>query len=120
MEEVKGKGTKSEKYKTPDRIEGLTNNCIRSLVTDADGHVWTGTSYGISRITPTVVNLSVDDGIPARPMMDCAAETVESPTLSLFRQPFLQTELPLIPVLNPQLRHTLARPLPLPHPEFGK
>ena len=73
MEEVKGKGTKSEKYKTPDRIEGLTNNCIRSLVTDADGHVWTGTSYGISRITPTVVNLGVDDGIPAKPMMDCAA-----------------------------------------------
>ena len=73
MEEVKGKGTKSEKYKTPDRIEGLTNNCIRSLVTDADGHVWTGTSYGISRITPTVVNLGVDDGIPAKPMMDYAA-----------------------------------------------
>lgn len=73
MEEVKGKGTKSEKYKTPDRIEGLTNNCIRSLVTDADGHVWTGTSYGISRITPTVVNLGVDDGIPAKSMMDRSA-----------------------------------------------
>ena len=55
------------------RVEGLTNNCIRSLVLDADGHVWAGTAYGISRITPTVINLSEDDGIPALSMMDRAA-----------------------------------------------
>lgn len=66
-------GLKSTKYQMPLRIEGLANNCIRSLVLDADGNVWAGTSYGISRITPTVVNLGVDDGIPAKSMMDRAA-----------------------------------------------
>ena len=55
------------------RISGLANNCIRSLVLDADGNVWAGTSYGISRITPTVVNLGADDGIPSSAMMDRAA-----------------------------------------------
>ena len=55
------------------RVEGLSNNCIRSLVLDADNHVWAGTSYGISRITPTVVNLGTDDGIPATSMLDRAA-----------------------------------------------
>lgn len=55
------------------RASGLANNCIRSLVMDADGHVWAGTSFGISRITPSVVNLSVDDGIPATTMMDRSA-----------------------------------------------
>lgn len=55
------------------RVSGLTNNCIRSLVLDAQGEVWAGTSYGISRITPSVVNLSSDDGIPATAMMDRAA-----------------------------------------------
>ena len=55
------------------RIEGLSNNCIRSLVLDADGHVWAGTSYGVSRITPSVVNLGADDGVPATSMMDRAA-----------------------------------------------
>lgn len=66
-------GMKGEEYKVPVRIEGLANNCIRSLLLDADGHVWAGTSYGISRITPSVVNLGVDDGIPAKSMMDRAA-----------------------------------------------
>lgn len=55
------------------RIQGLANNCIRSLVLDADGNVWTGTSLGISRITPTVINLGVDEGIPATAMMDRSA-----------------------------------------------
>lgn len=55
------------------RVEGLTNNCIRSLVMDADGHVWAGTSFGVSRITPTIVNLNTDDGIPAIATMDRAA-----------------------------------------------
>ena len=66
-------GVKSEKFNLPTRVEGLTNNCIRSLVMDVDGHVWAGTSFGVSRITPSVVNLSVDDGIPATTMMDRSA-----------------------------------------------
>lgn len=64
---------KNEKYNLPTRVEGLANNCIRSLVTDADGHVWAGTSFGVSRITPTVVNLNADDGIPAISTIDRAA-----------------------------------------------
>ncbi len=55
------------------RVNGLANNCIRSLVLDDKGHVWAGTSYGVSRVTPTVVNLGTDDGIPAISMMDRAA-----------------------------------------------
>ena len=56
-----------------ERVSGLANNCIRSLVLDADGNVWAGTSCGVSRITPTVVNLGTDDGIPSVAMMDRAA-----------------------------------------------
>ena len=66
-------GVKSDIFNLPTRVEGLTNNCIRSLVMDVDGHVWAGTSFGVSRITPSVVNLSVDDGIPATTMMDRSA-----------------------------------------------
>ena len=55
------------------RVSGLSNNCIRSLVLDDKGHVWTGTSYGVSRVTPSVANLGMDDGIPAISMMDRAA-----------------------------------------------
>lgn len=56
-----------------EQIEGLSNNCIRSLVMDKSGNVWAGTSCGISRITPTVTNLSPDDGIPLISMRDRAA-----------------------------------------------
>ncbi len=55
------------------RVKSLSNNCIRSLVMDGEGEVWAGTSYGVSRITPTIVNLGVDDGFPAMAMMDGAA-----------------------------------------------
>lgn len=55
------------------RIEGLSNNCIRSLVLAADGNLWAGTSCGISRITPSVINLGREDGIPATAMMERAA-----------------------------------------------
>ncbi|MBO4801370.1 MAG: helix-turn-helix domain-containing protein, partial [Bacteroidaceae bacterium] len=48
-ESVKGK-VKSEKYKLPVRIEGLANNCIRSLVEDKEGNIWVGSSSGISRV----------------------------------------------------------------------
>ena len=63
---------KSEKWEVI-RIEGLANNCIRSLVLDADGRLWAGTACGISRITPTVVNYGEDDGIPPVSMMERAA-----------------------------------------------
>lgn len=56
-----------------ERINGLANNCIRSLVKDAQGHIWAGTACGISRITPTVVNYGEDDGVPAIAMMERAA-----------------------------------------------
>ncbi len=55
------------------RIEGMVNNCIRSLVMDADGHVWAGTSCGVSRVTPTVVNFGREEGIPSVSMMERAA-----------------------------------------------
>ena len=55
------------------RIEGLFNNCIRSLVLDTEGHVWAGTSCGISRITPSVINWDSSDGIPPTGMMERAA-----------------------------------------------
>ena len=55
------------------RIECLANNCIRSLVADEKGNVWAGTSCGVSRITPTVVNYGPEDGIPAANMMERAA-----------------------------------------------
>ena len=55
------------------RIDGLRNDCIRSLVFSADGHLWAGTSRGISRVTPTVINLGSEDGIPATAMMERAA-----------------------------------------------
>ena len=55
------------------RVEGLANNCIRSLVMDALGNIWAGTACGISRITPAVVNYGEDDGIPPVSMMERAA-----------------------------------------------
>ena len=56
-----------------ERVTGLANNCIRSLVMDTQGNIWAGTACGISRITPTVVNYGENDGIPAVSMMDRAA-----------------------------------------------
>ena len=55
------------------RIDGLSNNCIRSLVADANGNIWAGTSCGIARITPSVVNLASSDGIPPVSMNERAA-----------------------------------------------
>lgn len=52
------------------RIEGIANNCIRSLVEDAEGNVWAGTSFGISRITPSVFNYDSTDGIPRLSMIE--------------------------------------------------
>lgn len=58
---------------TVSRVDGLRNNCIRSLTSDARGRVWAGTSAGVSRVTPTVVNLGTEDGIPLAAMMERAA-----------------------------------------------
>lgn len=55
------------------RIGDLRSNCIRSLVVDNDGHVWAGTSCGISRITPSVVNMGTEDGIPEAAMLERAS-----------------------------------------------
>lgn len=55
------------------RIEGLGNDCIRSLVADRDGHLWAGTECGISRVTPAVINLGAEDGTPTLPMAERAA-----------------------------------------------
>ena len=70
-------GTQNGLFKThmeeTERITGLANNCIRSLVMDAQGNIWAGTACGISRITPTVVNYGEEDGIPAVSMMERAA-----------------------------------------------
>lgn len=60
------------------RVEGLYNNCIRSLVLDAEGCVWAGTSCGISRITPSVINWGGSDGIPPVGMMERAACLTDS------------------------------------------
>ena len=51
------------------RIEGLANNCIRSLVEDKEGNIWVGTECGISRVRKEeVMNLGPADGIPEVPM----------------------------------------------------
>lgn len=55
------------------RIIGLRNNCIRSLVADTQGRIWAGTACGISRITPSVINLGEEDGVPTVSMMERAA-----------------------------------------------
>ena len=68
------------------RVSGLANACIRSLVMDATGNIWVGTSCGISKvearprhskvardIATTVVNYGPDDGIPPVAMTDRAA-----------------------------------------------
>ena len=54
-------------------INGLANNCIRSLLIDQEENVWVGTSCGVSRVTPSVVNYGPEDGIPAVSMMERAA-----------------------------------------------
>ena len=60
------------------RIEGLRNNCIRSLILDRNGRVWAGTSNGISRITPNLVNLGNEDGMPSVSTMERAVCMTES------------------------------------------
>lgn len=64
-------------------IEGLSNHCIRSLVEDCHGEVWAGTSCGISRVTPSVINFGPEDGIPLRATMERAATALPDGRLVL-------------------------------------
>lgn len=88
------------------RVEGLANNCIRSLVLDAEGHVWAGTSCGVSRITPSVVNLGSPDGIPNVSMMERSAMLTADSMLvfvhdsrcTLFRPEWVLTDGSSLPV----------------------
>lgn len=103
---------KIEKLKNSkiERIAGLANNCIRSLVMDAQGNIWAGTACGISRITPTVVNYGEDDGIPSVSMMERAACLTDdgrlvfvhhSSTATVFRPEWLSDDsTPCTPVLT--------------------
>ncbi|MCR5395252.1 MAG: helix-turn-helix domain-containing protein [Bacteroidales bacterium] len=63
------------------RIGGLANDCIRSLVIDAEGHTWAGTARGIARITPTVINLDSDEGFPTASLMERAAACMADSSL---------------------------------------
>ena len=76
-----GNEVKSEKYKLPVRIEGLANNCIRSLVEDKEGNIWVGTSSGISRVGAnepfSILNLGSADGVPQVSMDERAATLLD-------------------------------------------
>ncbi len=65
-------GTQNGLFLDGKKIDGLTNNCIRSLLADPEGNVWAGTSCGVSRITPHVINYGPEDGIPCSAMMERA------------------------------------------------
>ena len=102
-----------------ERVEGLANNCIRSLVDDSLGNIWVGTASGISKIAnnqkPTannqnymVVNYSEDDGIPPVSMMERAACLTDdgrlvfvhhSTTATVFRPEWLQPDTTAYPVV---------------------
>ena len=66
-------GTQNGLFCEGRRVSGLANNCIRSLLLDRAGNVWSGTSGGVSRVTPDVVNYGPEDGIPTVSMMERAA-----------------------------------------------
>jgi len=49
--------------------DGLTNNCIRSIIEDTQGRIWVGTSYGINVLkvkddSLRIVPLLTHDGVP--------------------------------------------------------
>ena len=62
-------------------IDGMANNCIRSLVIDKRGDVWAGTACGISRVTPTVVNYNNDDGMPELSLMERSAASLSDSSI---------------------------------------
>ena len=96
-----------------ERVTGLANNCIRSLVMDTLGNIWAGSACGISRITPTVVNYGEDEGIPPVSMMERAAYLTDdgrlvfvhhSSAATVFRPEWLSDDsTPCTPVLTAML-----------------
>ncbi len=78
--QMKREGRKNEGWEIV-HVDGLANNCIRSLVLDSNNNLWVGTSFGISRIVcdksssskPVVINYGQEDGVPAASMMERAA-----------------------------------------------
>ena len=104
-----------------ERVEGLANNCIRSLVMDAQGNIWAGTACGISKIVnlppphggsrrgaSTVINYGSADGIPSVSMMERAACLTpdgrlvfvhHSSSATVFRPETLQTDTAAYPVV---------------------
>ena len=80
-EEGRGKREEGsgEAWSQPVRIDGLANNCIRSLVEDGAGNVWVGTSANISRVTPDldVMNLGLADAVPEMSMAERAAALLD-------------------------------------------
>ncbi|MBQ6192941.1 MAG: helix-turn-helix domain-containing protein [Prevotella sp.] len=117
-------GTQNGLFKTfkeeTERVTGLVNNCIRSLVMDAQGNIWAGTACGISRITPNVVNYGEDDGIPSVSMMERAACLTDDgrlvfvhhgSTATVFRPEWLSFDAtPCTPVLTAMFVNGLPAP----------
>ena len=69
------------------RLEGVANNCIRSLVEDKEGNIWVGTSSGISRVRIleddfSLLNLGPADGVPQVSMDERAATLLEDGRLA--------------------------------------
>ena len=116
-----------------ERVEGLANNCIRSLVADHEGNIWVGTAQGISKIvklsTPnggsrrgasTVINYGEDDGIPPVSMMERAACLTDDGRLvfvhhntvaTVFRPEWLRDDsTPCTPVLTAMFVNGLLEP----------
>ena len=61
------------------RVEGLANNCIRSLVEDQEGNIWVGTECGISGVRKgEVINLGPADGVPQVAMYERAATLLDN------------------------------------------
>lgn len=107
---------------TCEHIDGLANNCIRSLVVDTGGHVWAGTARGISRVTPTVINLNGDDGIPEAALMERAAQCMTDGSIVfaygpdkavMFRQEWFDEEDTPLPVVVMTAMSVNGETLPL-------
>ena len=63
MTNEESRSARNDEYKVQ-RIEGLFNDCIRSLIEDERGDIWVGTECEISRVRKEeVMNLGVADGI---------------------------------------------------------
>ena len=76
---IEGKEKRDESKNELTRIEGLANNCIRSLVEDKDGNIWVGTECGISGVRKgEVINLVPADGVPQVPMNERAATLLDN------------------------------------------